>query len=196
MDVVFLTRSLTTEMILENYPKGLFPMANAGPRGPITWHSPPQRAVIPLDRFHVSRSLARTLAQARFTVTFDQAFEAVVEACARGGESWIDHRIKRAYAELHRRGQAHSVEVWVEGKLAGGLYGVPLNRVFCAESKFHHIRDMSKVALAQMVFHLRDQGFTHMEVQYLTPHLAQFGALEIPGQEYQQLLGGIIGELP
>lgn len=191
MDVVFITRSLTAEMILENYPKGFFPMSNSGPRGPITWHCPPHRAVIPLDRFHISRSLERTLKQARFTVTFDQDFEAVMEACAdrpEEGGTWIDARIKNAFAELHRLGHAHSVEVWADGALAGGLYGVEIGRVFCAESKFHRVRDMSKVALAQLALRLRGRGFTHIDVQYFTPHLAQFGAIEIPHREYVKLL--------
>jgi leucyl/phenylalanyl-tRNA--protein transferase len=183
-------------MILERYPKGLFPMANGGPGGPLTWHRPKKRAVIPLDRFHVSRSLTHTLKQARFTVTFDENFEAVLDACAdRGEETWIDERIKRVFTELHRQGHAHSVEVWVDNQLAGGLYGVQINRVFCAESKFHRVRDMSKVALAHLAFRLRDRGFSHIEVQYLTPHLAQFGAIEIPHSGYIRILGDGAGLL-
>lgn len=173
-------------MLIASYAKGIFPMANPG-REAITWHCPRRRAVIPLDGFHVSRSLARTLRQAKFSVTYDQAFDAVMRACAdRPVEegTWIDDRILAAYGELHRRGKAHSVEVWVDGQLAGGVYGVQLGGAFFAESKFHRVRDMSKVALAHLVFRLRDRGFALLEVQYLTEHLAQFGTIEIPHRRY------------
>jgi len=195
MDVQFVTTQLSADMLETNYPLGLFPMANAG-HAPITWHRPRRRAVIPLDRFHISRSLARTLRQARFRVTFDTAFDAIMRACAdrpEGEGTWIDDRILAAYGELHRRGKAHSVEIWtLDGTLAGGVYGVQLGGAFFAESKFHTLRDMSKVALAHLVFRLRERGFALLEVQYLTSHLEQFGVIEIPNRLYEKQLAAAL----
>jgi len=186
VDIRFVTRHLTPEMVLENYVRGVFPMANPGV-GVITWHCPKPRAVIPLEGFHVSRSLERTLRLGRFTVTYNGAFAEVIAGCAdRGGDesTWINDEIREVYTELHRRGHAHSVEVWVEGMLAGGIYGLQLGGAFFAESKFHRVRDMSKVALAQLVYRVREREFGILEVQYVTPHLPQFGAVEIPHREY------------
>jgi leucyl/phenylalanyl-tRNA--protein transferase len=194
MDVQFVTKDLSADMLERNYPLGLFPMANPG-YDLITWHRPRRRAVLPLDGFHVSRSLARTLRQAHFHVTFDAAFEQVMLACAdRPAEhgTWIDSRILDAYGELYRRGKAHSVEIWVDGSLAGGVYGVQLGGAFFAESKFHRVRDMSKVALAQLVFRLRERGFALLEVQYVTAHLEQFGAVEIPNRQYERQLAAAL----
>ena len=190
VDIRFVTRHLTPEMVLENYARGVFPMANPGV-GVITWHCPKPRAVIPLEGFHVSRSLARTLRLGRFAVSYNRAFAEVIAGCADrgGGEStWISDEIREVYTELHRRGHAHSVEVWADGELAAGIYGLQLGGAFFAESKFHRVRDMSKVALAQLAYRLRDRGFTLLEVQYLTPHLRQFGALEIAHREYAERL--------
>ena len=169
-------------------------MANPG-HELITWHRPRRRAIIPLEAFHTSRSLARTLRQARFAVTFDEAFGDVMRACAdRPGAdgTWIDSRILAAYEELHRRGGAHSVEIWVDGALAGGVYGVHIGGAFFAESKFHRVRDMSKVALSHLVFRLRERGFALLEVQYVTSHLEQFGAVEIPNRQYEKLLAAAL----
>ena len=176
-------------MLETYYPRGLFPMANAG-HEEITWHRPRRRAVIPLDAFHVSRSLARTLRQGCFRVTVNEDFDGVMRACAnRPGEgTWIDSRILAAYGELHRRGKAHSVEIRVDGALVGGVYGVQLGGAFFAESKFHTLRDMSKVALAQLVFRLREREFSLLEVQYVTDHLERFGATEIGGRQYDRQL--------
>ena len=196
MDVQFVTTTLSADMLEAYYPRGLFPMANPG-RQEITWHQPRRRAVIPLldaDAFHVSRSLARTLRQGRFRVSVDEDFPAVMRACAnRPGEgTWIDDRILAAYGELHRRGKAHSVEIWVDGALGGGVYGVQLGGAFFAESKFHTVRDMSKVALAQLVFRLRERGFALLEVQYLTDHLERFGVREITGRQYARELAAAL----
>lgn len=194
MDVRFVTRDLSADMLERNYPLGLFPMANPG-HELITWHRPRRRAIIPLEAFHTSRSLARTLRQARFAVTFDEAFGDVMRACAdRPGAdgTWIDSRILAAYEELHRRGGAHSVEIWVDGALAGGVYGVHIGGAFFAESKFHRVRDMSKVALSHLVFRLRERGFALLEVQYVTSHLEQFGAVEIPNRQYEKLLAAAL----
>jgi leucyl/phenylalanyl-tRNA--protein transferase len=181
-----ITRTVTPELVLANYPRGMFPMANPG-YGVITWHCPNPRAVIPLDRFHISRSLERTLRLGRFTATFDTAFAQVIDGCAQradGGETWIDQQIRETFLQLHRMGKAHSVEIWVDGVLAGGLYGLQIGGAFFAESKFHRVRDMSKVALAKLVERLRGRGFVLLEVQYVTEHLAQFGAVAIPHSDY------------
>jgi len=195
MDVQFVTTALSADMLETNYPLGLFPMASPG-REPITWHRPRRRAVIPLEAFHVSRSLARTLRQGRFRVSFDEAFDAVMRACADRPEkegTWIDDRILASYGELHNRGKAHSVEIWsADGKLAGGVYGVQLGGAFFAESKFHTVRDMSKVALAHLVFRLHERGFALLEVQYVTSHLEQFGAIEIPNRLYEKQLAAAL----
>ena len=178
---------LTPELIEFAYRKGAFPMADPE-SGAIDWYRPRRRAIIPLDAFHVPRSLARRMRKGDFEVTFDADFGSVMRACAARAETWISEDFHRAYGEMHRRGKAHSVEVWMGGELVGGTYGVHLGGAFFAESKFHRVTDMSKVALAKLAERLRDGGFTLLEVQYLTPHLAQFGAIEIPGREYEARL--------
>jgi leucyl/phenylalanyl-tRNA--protein transferase len=187
VDIVRITRNLTPEMAEAAYREGMFPMGD--PDSPIiTWHRPGRRAILPLDGFHVSHSLARTLRQARFSVTFDRAFDDVMRACADREETWITAGFRRVYGELQQAGKAHSVEVWVDGALGAGVYGVHLGAAFFAESMFHRARDMSKVALAHLVERLRAQGFLLLEVQYLTPHLVSLGAIEISGREYQRRL--------
>jgi leucyl/phenylalanyl-tRNA--protein transferase len=187
-DIVRVTPSLNVADVEAGYRAGIFPMAQDRPKL-VTWHRPKVRAVLPLDGFHVSRSLARVLKQHRYEATFDAAFTRVMDACANRGEStWISAEFKSIYSGLHSQGKAHSVEVWNDGELAGGLYGVHLGGAFFAESKFHRRTDMSKVALAELVFRLRERGFALLEVQYLTPHLAQFGVVEIPDREYQRRL--------
>lgn len=183
MEIQRVTRSLNTEMVEEAYRQGIFPMADIN-RGVVTWHRPRRRAVLPLDSFHVSRSLARRIRRGGFEVTFDQDFAGIMAACADRESTWISEEFMAVYGELHRAGKAHSVEVWVEGALAGGLYGVHLGGAFFAESKFHRLTDMSKVALAHLVWRLQERGFALLEVQYLTEHLAQFGVLEISNKEY------------
>ena len=193
MDVVRVTRSLDAAQTEEAYRTGMFPMAYPE-RGLVTWHLPPRRAVLPLEEFHVSRSLAHRLKQGCFEVSFNRDFTGVMRACNenRSG-SWITEEFIRVYGELHARGKAHSVEIWVDGELAGGTYGVHLGAAFFAESKFHRVRDMSKVALAQLVFRLRERGFALLDVQYLTGHLTQFGVTEIPAKEYRRRLDAALG---
>ena len=178
---------LDTAEVLEGYRRGLFPMGYSD-SPVISWHLPEKRGILPLDQFHISRSLARVLKQSRYQVTFDQAFEDVMEGCSRSEEdqreTWITSRLKDVYLELHRTGRAHSVEIWVDGKLAGGTYGVHLGAAFFAESKFHRVRDMSKVALAELVKRLKEKDFSLLDVQYWTPHLAQFGVIEIDRNDY------------
>ena len=178
-------RELSPEVLRAAYSQGLFPM---GEGGEICWYRPRKRAIIPLDCFHIPRSLARTLRLGRFEVTFDRDFSGVMDACAERKPTWITAKIKSAYLDLHHEGNAHSVEVWVDGKLAGGLYGVHLGGAFFAESKFHRVTDMSKVALASLVDRLRGQDFDLLEVQYLTDHLQQFGTIEITHGAYLKIL--------
>ena len=190
MDVVGITRILTSADVEAAYRAGIFPMADPD-RGVITWHRPKRRAILPLDAFHASRSLRALLRRRPFEITFDRCFAAVMEACAdRPGEpgTWISTEFKTIYGQLHTQGKAHSVEVWVDGALAGGLYGVQLGGAFFAESMFHRRTDMSKVALAELVSRLRERGFALLEVQYLTEHLAQFGVIEISDKKYQARL--------
>ncbi len=183
-----MTEHLDPHEVLEGYRKGIFPMAYMD--APVySWHLPERRGILPLEDFHVSKSLARTLKQGQFRVSFDEAFEEVMRACASRGtddpeDTWITDRIIEVYCELHRQGHAHSVEVWVDGELAGGTYGIHLGGAFFAESKFHKVRDMSKVALASLVERLRRQGFALLDVQYWTPHLDQFGVTEVDRNEY------------
>lgn len=186
-DLVGVTRRLTIEQVVEAYRTGAFPMA-IPEAGIISWHHPRERAVIPLDAFHVPRRLRRTLRQGRFEVTFDQAFTRVMRGCAAGRPVWIGREFFLVYGALHRRGQAHSVEVWKEGKLVGGLYGVHLGGAFFAESKFHRATDASKVAVVHLAQHLRERDFRVLEVQYLTAHLAQFGTVVLPDAEYMRRL--------
>jgi leucyl/phenylalanyl-tRNA---protein transferase len=188
MDVIRVTHSLDAAQTEEAYRAGVFPMAYPE-RGLVTWHQPPRRAVLPLHEFHVSRSLAHRLKQGRFEVTFDRDFAGVMRACNENRTgNWITDEFIRVYSQLHHQGKAHSVEIWVDGQLAGGTYGVHLGAAFFAESKFHRVRDMSKVALAQLVFRLRERGFALLDVQYLTEHLSQFGVIEIPAKEYRRRL--------
>jgi leucyl/phenylalanyl-tRNA--protein transferase len=189
-DLVGVSRDLDVRAVLEGYTRGCFPM---GGQRVITWHCPRTRAILPLDRFHVSRSLRRTLNRGGFEVTFDTAFRQVMLGCADRDETWIDQRILRVYTELHQSGQAHSCEVWVDGGLAGGVYGVQIGGAFFAESMFHRVTDMSKVALWALVSRLRDRGFALLEVQYLTPHLESLGAVEVTIEDYKERLNSAIG---
>lgn len=192
MEIQRVTLHLNPESVEEGYRQGIFPMADTD-LGIITWHRPRRRAVLPLESFHISRSLARRIRHGGFTVTFDRDFAGVMAACAERKPTWISDEFKAVYGDLHRRGKAHSVEVWLDDKLAGGVYGVQLGGAFFAESKFHRATDMSKVALASLVGRLRERGFALLEVQYLTEHLAQFGVVEIPHKEYMRQLGLALG---
>jgi leucyl/phenylalanyl-tRNA--protein transferase len=183
MEIQRVTRYLDAAMVEEAYRNGIFPMADPDLRI-VTWHRPRRRAILPLDSFHVSRSLQRRMRRGGFEVTFDRDFGGVMAGCAQRSPTWISEEFRTVYGELYRAGKAHSVEVWVGGALAGGVYGVHLGGAFFAESKFHRVTDMSKVALVHLVRRLRERGFALLEVQYLTDHLAQFGVLEIPHKEY------------
>lgn len=173
--------------LLAAYRSALFPMP-VDRRGRIGWWSPDPRAVIPVDSFHVSRSLRRSMR--RFEVSVDERFEDVMRGCAdpRRPHGWITDDFVRAYVRLHELGWAHSVEVWEEGALVGGVYGVSIGAFFAGESMFHHATDASKAALAHLVALLASQRGALFDVQWLTPHLASLGAVEIPRSEYLDLL--------
>jgi len=183
---------LTPEILLRAYAEGLFPMAERRGDPTLYWVSPEKRGVIPLDGFHVPRRLARTIRSGAFTVTADRAFRAVMEACAAPGpgreESWINSEILRLYTALHIGGHAHSIECWRDNRLVGGLYGVRLGAAFFGESMFSRARDASKVALVALVEGLRRGGFVLLDTQFITAHLARFGAIEIPRQQYLRRL--------
>jgi leucyl/phenylalanyl-tRNA--protein transferase len=174
---------LSPRRLLAAYRQGIFPYYDDSM--PILWWSPDPRAVLEPDRLHVSRRLARTVRSGKFFVTFDQAFARVIRACAEREEgTWITPAMIAAYTELHRLGHAHSVEVWQEGELAGGIYGVALGGLFAGESMFTRRRDGSKVALAHLVEHLRQRGYTLFDVQYVNDHTASLGATEVPRRTY------------
>jgi leucyl/phenylalanyl-tRNA--protein transferase len=179
-------------LLVSAYASGWFPMAVEP--GQIQWFSPDPRGIIPLDGFHVPRRLARLMRRGAFTIQVDHAFELVIRACADVGRdradpgSWIDDEIIESYCALHSIGVAHSVEAWQDGRLAGGLYGVALGGAFFGESMFHHVTDASKVALVALVERLRERGYRLLDTQWVTEHLEQFGATEIPRRRYLKLL--------
>lgn len=177
--------------VLLAYASGWFPMADdSDPGGPIRWYSPDPRGIIPLDRFHVPKRLSRTLRRGVFDVRFDTDFRAVIEACAadRDEGTWITDEIVATYVALHEHGFAHSIEVRQDRRLVGGLYGVSLRGAFFGESMFHTVTDASKVALVSLVEHLRAREFLLLDVQWTTPHLERFGAIEISRLQYLRRL--------
>lgn len=154
----------------------------------ILWYNPDPRAIIPLDQFVVTRSLRRSLQNRGYKVTFNQAFREVMAGCADRPDTWINAEFFSVYGKLHDEGDAHSVEVWFDSELVGGLYGVSLGAAFFAESKFHTARDASKVALYHLISHMKKQQMQLLEVQFITPHLQSLGAITIPAEEYQRKL--------
>ena len=188
---------LDPDLLLRAYSVGVFPMASTRDAADVFWVEPKKRGVLPLDGFHLSRSLAKTLRADRFTVTVDAAFGEVVAQCAEATadrpDTWINPDIERAYAELHRRGYAHSVESWMGGELVGGLYGVRLGAAFFGESMFSRRTDASKVALAHLVARLKAGGFRLLDCQFLTDHLASLGTIEVARDDYVALLDSALG---
>ena len=190
---------LTPELVLRAYAEGIFPMAERRDDPALYWVSPERRGIIPLDRFHVPKRLARTVKGDRFIVTSDLAFVDVMRGCAEATagreESWINGEIIRLYTALHAAGYAHSVECWREGKLVGGLYGVHLGGAFFGESMFARERDASKTALVHLVARLIKGGFVLLDTQFITAHLAQFGTIEIPKADYLARLKKALAKL-
>ena len=176
---------LPAPLLIAAYSSGYFPMPHPE-TGEIMWLRPDPRAILRLDKFHVSRSLAQSLKKGNFEITFDQAFLKVMRACADRPEgSWIIDAFYVGYEELHKQGHAHCVEVWRNSRLIGGVYGVSLGGAFFAESKFHRVTDASKIALYHLIRRLREKQFSLLEVQFLTPHLRSLGAEEISDAQYQ-----------
>jgi len=180
--------SLDPALLIAAYRRGMFPMGMED--GEIGWFSPDPRGIIPLDGFHIPSRLARVIRQGVFDVRVNTAFEAVMRACMERPDegTWITEEILESYVALHRLGLAHSVEAWQGSELAGGLYGVHIGRAFFGESMFHRVTDASKVALAALVDRLNRGGFTLLDTQWTTPHLEQFGAVEIPRGDYLRRL--------
>lgn len=179
-------------MLIEAYRQGIFPMADSYGRRTIRWYAPDPRAVLPLDTFHVPKNVGKLYRQCRFELTTDRAFGEVIRACSNREETWISSAIIEAYTAMHRMGLAHSVECWLNGELAGGLYGVHLGGAFFGESMFHHARDSSKIALVHLVERLRAGGFALLDIQMVTPTTLQFGAEEIPRIEYLKRLSAAL----
>jgi leucyl/phenylalanyl-tRNA--protein transferase len=188
---------LDPRILLQGYATGIFPMADSRDAEDLFWVEPRNRAIIPLHKFHVSRSLRRTIRSDRFKVTRDRDFAAVIAACAEREETWINADIERAMLALHGSGHAHSIEVWrAEGQqrtLVGGLYGVKLGRAFFGESMFSRATGASKVALAWLVARLKAGNFTLLDCQFMTDHLASLGAISVPREAYVALLSAALG---
>jgi leucyl/phenylalanyl-tRNA--protein transferase len=183
---------LDPRLLLHGYASGIFPMADSRDAADLFWVEPRNRAIIPLDGFRLSRSLRRTLRSGRFAVTLDRDFAAVIRACADREETWINAEIEQAMVTLHATGHAHSIEVWSGDALVGGLYGVKLGRAFFGESMFSRATDASKVALAWLVARLKVGGFTLLDCQFMTAHLASLGALSVPRNDYVALLSAAV----
>ncbi|MBC7582122.1 leucyl/phenylalanyl-tRNA--protein transferase [Tardiphaga sp. vice352] len=183
---------VTPDLLLRAYACGIFPMSESADDPGLFWVEPEERGVIPLDDFRVASRLARTVRSDVYTVTVNTAFKRVIAECAAPkpgrDDTWINQRIRDLYTALHGMGHAHSVEVWENDELVGGLYGVSLGRAFFGESMFHHARDASKVALVHLVARLIAGGFKLLDTQYVTEHLRSFGATEVPRRRYRQLL--------
>lgn len=185
-------RSITPELLLRAYSIGMFPMSESADDPELFWVEPELRGIIPLDGFHVSKSLQKAIRKAPFDIRFDTAFDQVVEKCAEAAEdrpsTWINQQIKDLYGALHRLGHAHSVEAWEGDELVGGLYGVTLGSAYFGESMFSRRTNASKICLVYLVERLRERGFTLLDTQFTTEHLKTFGAVDIPKAEYGVLL--------
>jgi leucyl/phenylalanyl-tRNA---protein transferase len=184
---------LTPEILLSAYAAGIFPMAESADDPELFWVDPRRRGILPLDAFHVPRRLRRVVRNGGFEIRCDTAFEAVMRGCSETTEkrpnTWINDKIVRLYSALFARGAAHTVEAWRDGDLVGGLYGVSLGAAFFGESMFSRVTDASKVALVHLAARLRLGGYNLLDTQFLTPHLAQFGGVEITQARYHRLLG-------
>jgi leucyl/phenylalanyl-tRNA--protein transferase len=184
---------ISPALVLRAYAAGVFPMADSSEADEIFWVDPRKRGILPLHGFHLSRSLKRRILKGGYQIRIDHAFEAVVDACAAREETWLNDTIRGLYIGLNRMGHAHSVEVWIDGQLAGGLYGVRLGGAFFGESMFSNTRDTSKIALAYLVARLKKGGFTLLDTQFTTPHLEALGARNVPKAHYHELLDHAVG---
>ncbi len=187
-----MTQILTPDILLRAYGIGIFPMAESRDNPEIHWVDPKRRGVFPLDRFHISRSLAKYILTADYRISVDEAFSEVVAGCADRPETWINAEITGLYTALHQMGFAHSLEVWQSEALIGGVYGVTLGAAFFGESMFSRQTNASKTALAYLTHRLRTGGFQLFDTQFLTPHLASLGAVEISRAEYQRRLAAAV----
>jgi leucyl/phenylalanyl-tRNA--protein transferase len=189
---------LTADQLVRAYSMGVFPMARHRHDARLFWIDPEERGILPLDRFHLSHSMRKALRRTDLAVRCDSAFEAVIRLCAEEAPdrpaTWINDEILRLFVELHRHGMAHSVEVWRDSALVGGLYGLSLGGAFFGESMFSRETNSSKIALAHLVARPRKGGYTLLDTQFVTEHLSQFGAIEIPRRDYLQLLADAIGK--
>jgi leucyl/phenylalanyl-tRNA--protein transferase len=189
--------SLDPKLLLQAYSVGVFPMADSADAPSVYWVEPKERAILPLDGFHLSRSLKKTLLSEKFETTADQAFLEIVELCAESADdrpdTWINQQITRAVSDLHAAGYAHSIETWLDGELVGGLYGISLGNAFFGESMVSRATDASKVALAHLVARLKFGGFQLLDCQFMTDHLHSLGAIEITRKAYMALLGAATG---
>ena len=184
---------LDPRLLLQGYATGIFPMADSRNAEELFWVEPRNRAILPLERFHLSRSLNRTLRSGRFEVTRDRDFAAIISACADREETWINAELEQAMIALHGSGNAHSIEIWSGERLVGGLYGVKLGRAFFGESMFSRETDASKVALAWLVARLKVGNFTLLDCQFMTEHLASLGAVTVTREDYVALLATALG---
>lgn len=187
---------LTPAMLLQAYRQGVFPMAESQGDPRLYWFDPVLRGILPLDGFHLSRSLARRIRAGDYRITFDHAFVQVIDGCAERPTTWINVEIRRLFTELYALGHAHSLEVWQGDDLVGGVYGVRIGGCFCGESMFSRRTDASKIALAYLVTHLRACGFSLFDTQYLTDHLASLGGIEIPRRDYRARLRAALVQTP
>jgi len=187
-----LDQTITPEVLLKAYACGIFPMAESADDPGLYWVEPERRGIFPLEGLLISRRLARTVKGGRFEIRMDSDFDAVIDGCATPAEgrkdTWINARIRALYGALFRRGHCHTVEAWRDGRLVGGLYGVSLGGAFFGESMFHRETDASKVALVHLVARLKADGFVLLDTQFVTPHLASLGAIEVPRARYQRML--------
>jgi leucyl/phenylalanyl-tRNA--protein transferase len=183
---------IPTDLLLRAYASGVFPMAESADDPEVFWVRPETRGIIPLDAFHLPKSLAKTIRHGAFEIAFDRDFTGVIEGCSElrpeRRSTWINKPIREAYTRLFELGHCHTVEAWREGRLAGGLYGVTLGRVFFGESMFSRERDASKICLAALVERLNARGFQLLDTQFTTEHLKRFGAIDVPRRKYERLL--------
>ncbi|PIE16691.1 MAG: leucyl/phenylalanyl-tRNA--protein transferase [Rhodobacterales bacterium] len=189
-----MNNQITSQTLLQAYASGIFPMADSRDTPELFWVDPRFRGIFELDRFHISKSLARRMKRGHFQITVDRAFEQVVNGCADRTDTWINAPLFELYRQLHHQGFAHSLEVWDGDQLIGGVYGLTIGAAFFGESMFSRQTDASKIALAYLVDRLRLGGFQLFDTQFITPHLASLGAIEIPRHDYRKRLAAAISQ--